>query len=287
MDFFQWATNPWGEEVLVRLSWDLLYASTIAGALFLVAHALYVRFWVPKYAPAPVDERLAAKVPARVPRHSLASRLFHWIMAASMFVLLFTGFLPIVGVQFEWVTIHWIAGLVLIASILFHIVHATFWGDLWAVWIGGRDLKEAWLRVKRALGRPVSAIRKHEKYPLENKLYHHIIVLTGFAAIGTGIVMMFRIETPFLTRDPYLFSDQTWGWIYVLHGLSAVALVALVMAHVYFAIRPEKFWITKSMIFGWIDRRHYLEHHDPETWVVAPPSAPAVEQAPKAERVAV
>jgi hypothetical protein len=41
------------------------------------------------------------------------------------------------------------------------------------------------------------------------------------------------------------------------------------MAHVYFAIRPEKLVITKSMIFGSISREHYLEEHDPERWVVS------------------
>ena len=51
------------------------------------------------------------------------------------------------------------------------------------------------------------------------------------------------------------------------HGLAGVALVGLVIAHVYFAVRPEKWWITKSMIVGWITRRQYLEHHDPQRWV--------------------
>jgi hypothetical protein len=37
---------------------------------------------------------------------------------------------------------------------------------------------------------------------------------------------------------------------------------------VYFAVRPEKWWITKGMIVGWITRRQYLEHHDPHRWVV-------------------
>ena len=58
-------------------------------------------------------DAVAPDCPRAVPRHSLAARLFHWIMAASMFVLLFTAFLPKVGVQFDWVTYHWIAGMVL------------------------------------------------------------------------------------------------------------------------------------------------------------------------------
>jgi cytochrome b subunit of formate dehydrogenase len=54
--------------------------------------------------------------------------------------------------------------------------------------------------------------------------------------------------------------------VYVIHGLSAVALVTLVIAHVYFAVLPEKRWITWSMIHGWISREKYLEHHDPRRW---------------------
>ena len=49
---------------------------------------------------------------------------------------------------------------------------------------------------------------------------------------------------------------------------AGVALVGLTMAHIYFAIRPEKLWLTKSMLFGFITRRQYLEHHDPTRWRV-------------------
>ncbi|MGB6828745.1 MAG: hypothetical protein WBE41_11935, partial [Terracidiphilus sp.] len=69
---------------------------------------------------------------------------------------------------------------------------------------------------------------------------------------------------------PYLFSDMTWGLMYVLHGLAGIGLIALVMMHVYMGIRPEKLPITKSMIFGWMSRDYYLEEHDPERWTVEP-----------------
>ena len=86
---------------------------------------------------------------------------------------------------------------------------------------------------------------------------------------------MWRVRTPFLTRNPYLFSDATWGLTYVGHGLAGVGMVGLVIAHVYFAVRPEKWWITKSMIFGWITRRQYLEHHEPSRWKVVTRSSSA------------
>ena len=93
-------------------------------------------------------------------------------------------------------------------------------------------------------------------------------MVAGLAAVTTGVLMMSRVRTPFFTRNPYLFGDATWGVTYVTHGLAGVGLVGLVIAHVYFAVRPEKWWITKSMLLGWITRRQYLEHHEPERWRV-------------------
>ena len=173
-------------------------------------------------------------------RHSQVARLFHWIMAASMLTLLFTAFLPKVGVQFPWVTYHWIAGTVLTVSILFHIFHASFWLDFWSIWPDRMDMTDAYHRVIRSIGRPAPPPRKFAKYPFENKLYHGAIIVAGLSAIATGVFMMFRVRTIFFTRNPYLFSDMTWGMVYVLHGLAGVGLIALIMVHIYFGIRPEK-----------------------------------------------
>jgi cytochrome b subunit of formate dehydrogenase len=193
--------------------------------------------------------------------------MFHWVMAASMFVLLLTAFLPVIGVQFPWVAWHWIAGLVLTASILFHIVHSSVFLDFWSIWVSPKDIPEMRAEILRELGYEVPG-PKPGKYPLGNRLYHLVIVIAGVAVTVTGLVMMVRVETPFFARNPYLFGDPTWGVVYVLHGFAGVALVGLVMAHIYFAVRPDKWWITKSMILGWITRRQYLEHHDPQRWAV-------------------
>ncbi len=80
--------------------------------------------------------------------------------------------------------------------------------------------------------------------------------------------MLFRIDTVFWQQNPYILSDSMWGIIYVVHGLSGVALITLVITHIYFAIRPDKLWLTKSMIYGWISREKYLEHHDPAKWAI-------------------
>ena len=276
MNLIQWAQSPWGQQVPAHISWTLLWVSAIGGLLFLIVHALYVGIWAkPAHSAASsgASGPAAARIPERVPRHNLSARLFHAIMALAMLALLFTAFLPKVGVQFAWVTYHWIAGIVLSISVVYHIFDAFLGLDFWSIWPDKEDIEDAGRRLKRALGQAAPEPRKFAKYPLENKLYHLVVMLAGLSVIGTGLFMMKRVRTPIFSRNPYLFSDMTWGWMYVLHGLAGVGFVALVTVHIYFAIRPEKFFITKSMIFGWMSREKYLEHHDPSRW-------PVVEEAP-------
>ena len=274
MELFQWGTNPWGQEILIRVSWDLLYLSFWAGVAFIVFHLIYAAVWLPKLArangggDAAEGGAGAAGIPDKIERHTLAARLFHWIMAVAMLVLLVTGFFPIVGIQFPWVTIHWIAGVVLTISIIYHIVHATFFLDFWSIWILPADMAEAAARVKRQLGQDVGDVQKHAKYPLDHKLYHTAVMLAGFAVIATGLVMMFRIENALVARNAYLLAEETWGLMYTLHGLGAVLFIMLTLTHIYFSLRPDKIWLTKSMIFGSVSRDKYLSHHDPKRWDV-------------------
>src|SRR5229473_2164603 len=265
----EWATSPWGQSVPIHVAWFLIWVAAIAGLLFVIIHAIYVRYFAkPSRFGLDAAPVILAQIPEHVLRHSLTARIFHWIMAASMFTLLFTAFLPKVGVQFDWVTYHWIAGAVLTISIVFHIIHASFYLDFWSIWPDRADLEDAWKRVQRFMGKSSALPRKFAKYPLENKLYHGAIIVTGMSAIVTGVFMMSRVRTIFFPRNPYLFSDMTWGLMYVLHGLAGVGLITLVIVHVYFAVRPEKLPITASMIVGTMSREFYLKEHDPERWVV-------------------
>jgi formate dehydrogenase subunit gamma len=282
MELLEWAISPWGQNIPIHIAWFLIWVALIAGLLFFFVHATYIRFFAkPRVFAGSISPAVAARIPAHVPRHSLAARVFHWIMATAMFTLLFTGFLPKLGVQFDWVTYHWIAGTVLTASILFHIIHASFFMDFWSIWPDRIDLRDARRRTLRFFGKSAPPPDKFAKYPLENKLYHLAIMVAGLTAIITGVFMMSRVRTVFFPRNPYLFSDMTWGMMYVLHGLMGVGLIALIMMHVYFGLRPEKRPITHSMIYGWMSRDFYLEEHDPARWPVEESASPS--QSPNAK----
>ncbi len=270
MDFLTWGRNPWGQRILTHISWDLFWAALFAGLMFLVAHASYMILSSNrKRAKAETDALEAANkdLPEMITRHSFMARMFHWVMAFAMFALLLTSFLPIVGIRFAWVQWHWMAGILLTASIIYHIIHATFFMDFWSIWIGPKDIPDFRAEMAAELAGSDDG-PKTGKYPLGNRLYHLALVVVGLSVSISGMIMMSRVRQPLFTRNPYILADTTWGFTYVLHGACGIALVGLVIAHVYFALRPEKFWITKSMIFGTITRRQYLEHHDPRRWNV-------------------
>jgi len=270
MDFLTWGRNPWGQRVLTHVSWDLLWASLFAGVMFLVAHASYMILSAHRKRPEAETAALEAQykdLPGEITRHTFMARVFHWVQAVAMFTLLFTAFLPIVGIKFAWVRWHWLAGLVLTGSIIYHIIHASFFLDFWSIWVGPKDIPEFKAELMRDLAGDATG-PKSAKYPLGNRLYHLAILVVGLTSVISGMFMMSRIRQPLFTRNPYLFADATWGVTYVLHGVMGVALVGLVIAHVYFAVRPDKWWITRGMILGYITKRQYLEHHDPQRWNV-------------------
>ncbi|MGE4657383.1 MAG: cytochrome b/b6 domain-containing protein [Gammaproteobacteria bacterium] len=202
-------------------------------------------------------------------RHALIDRIFHWVMAGSVLVLLGTAFFPILGLDFPWVTAHWISGLVLTGAVLFHMVRAFFWQDLKTMWIGLDDLRNLAALIRWNFRLSSTPPGKPGKYSLAQKLIHHVMTLVVLLVVVTGIFMLAKIDIPWLERNPYLFEESTWGVIYVVHDLTAMCLITLVMVHIYFAARPEKLLFMRSMLLGWITRREYLDHHDPQRWKVS------------------
>ena len=193
--------------------------------------------------PAPAD---------RIERHKFIDRAYHWLMAAAMLILLLTAFLPILGIKFEWVGIHWVTGLVLTVIVLVHIIRACFWQNFWAMVPDGEDLR--------------APFAKPGKYSVAQKLYHLAISVLILAAIATGLLMWRKVDTPFWQRDPYWLSTDAWGVVYAIHGVAAMALVTMVIIHVYFALRPDEWHLTRSMLRGWITGKEYRDHHDPRRW---------------------
>lgn len=167
-------------------------------------------------------------------------------MAGAVFVLAGTAFLPMLGYRFDWVPIHWIAGIVLLSAVLFHIIRVTFVHGLRDMAPGVDDIREVG---RAALGRGDEGL-KPAKYDAFQKGFHLVASISVLVASGTGIVMLWKIDTAFWRRDPSILADQTWGMIYVAHGAASMALIFLILLHIYFAIVPEHHKYLKAMITG-------------------------------------
>ncbi len=207
-------------------------------------------------------ERVADLAPPAegVVRHAGIDRAFHWLTAASVLTLMATGLLPHVGVRFNWLPTHWVVGLVLVALVVFHILRALIWQRLRTMWFG----------------MPGRGAHRPEKYLLAQKLMHAAMGLMVLGAVITGLLMLKKIRTPFLVRDPYFLSAHNWGLVYFFHGLAAVCAVTLVMIHVYFALRPENRGYLRAMIVGWMTPEEERAH--------ARESAGVASRASRAER---
>lgn len=203
---------------------------------------------------------------ARMLRHCLADRLYHWLMAACMLVLLVTGFLPVMGVNFAWVDPHWIAGVILTVLVLFHVVRSLVWLTPSDIWIRWREFAESAGALTKELRGAARAKRKIGKYSVGQKAFHHAVAVVVLVAIVTGIIMMIGIDGPFWERNPFIISEGARGLVFVLHGFAGLISITMIMVHIYFAIRPEKLYMTRSMIRGWISREEFEQNHDTELW---------------------
>jgi formate dehydrogenase subunit gamma len=281
MEIFRRGRNPWGEDVIIGLGWDLFWVVVVLGALFVVGHAI-VAFRKPKV--ADVEPPTGGAIPEKLERHNLSARISHWLLAASVLTLLVTSFVPIFGLKFPWVTVHWIAGVVFTLYLVYHTVDTLKRKSMASMWVSADELKDGLRQVKSFTAGEEDGT-KAPKWGVENKLFHHVTGLAGLGTIATGLLMMYRVDTWFWSANPYILSipSRLWGWTYWLHGMSAVGFVGLLMAHVYFAVRPDNFFLTRSMILGWIPRKDYLKHYDPRLWRpkgVGRPSSPVEVKVP-------
>jgi cytochrome b subunit of formate dehydrogenase len=215
MDIATYKNDVWGREVLLGVSWELLWLVCVIALVIVAVHAMYMA--------TQKGEARPSKEGKRVQRHEPVDRIMHWIMAISVLVLLVTGVLPIIGIEFAWLTVHWIAGLVLTAAVLLHTLRSVFQKDLMSISISASDLKDS------------------------------------------GLFMFAMIDTPWWDRTNSL-SESTLGWMFFAHGLSTLALIALIVFHLYFTLRPEKLFYLRSMIRGWISEDELSANHDPERW---------------------
>lgn len=114
---------------------------------------------------------------------------------------------------------------------------------------------------------PFDESRKPGKYSLEQKGLHLAMTVLVLLVIVTGVILLMQIRTPLWDR-PAVTDEAQLGLMFLLHGLATLGLVAFTAIHIYFAVRPEKIFYTRSMVKGWISEAEMKENHDTDKWKV-------------------
>lgn len=286
--------QPFGQQVVVGLSWDILLAFTFVATLVFLVHFVIRDLLNPtehtggEASSEEVVESLKLEGVDEVHRFTATQRASHWIMAISVFLLMLSGFLIMnsevtVRAVFgaSWLLIHEVAAVVLMGYVVFHLGHVAYKGTWGAMWFGMRDVRDLWVRLQNFVGL-TEDYPKQFKYPSAQKALHWAVTGTTLGLIVTGLVLLRRVRTPFW--DPareFTFLGVEFGlgtatvegmglvpWSFVLHDFLAVATLALVMGHIYFALRVREWAITKSMITGYVSVEAYVEKYSPESWAV-------------------
>lgn len=294
IDIFRYARRT-GREVIVGLSWDVLVLFALIGTLTFLAHFVVRDILNPTEHTAgadepskqEVEESLAAQGVEEVSRFSAVQRASHWIMAIAIFALMLSGFLIMnngvtvkIAPGLSWLTVHIVSAVVLVAYTLFHVGHVAYKGTWNRMWVGRKEAVDLVTRFKNLVGLTDEYPRQFY-YPSAQKLLHWSITGATLGVIVTGLVLLRRIrlrplwdatrEFSFLGIQFGFGAGESVGlvsWSFVLHDFFAVAILALVMGHVYFALRPNEWEITKSMITGTVPVDEYAEKYSPSSWSV-------------------
>lgn len=210
----------------------------------------------------------ASNKPAKVLRHSLAVRLTHWLVALSGVALLFSGFgnLPmykrynVVKLPgLSWADdfgihlyIHYVASVVFVGAVMFHVVYHLRRRELAALPRKG-DVRESVHIIKAILAGKKEP--PHGKFLAEQRLAYLAIALTTVVLILTGLVKVYK-NLGNITLDPTLLQVVTLS-----HTVAGMVFLLLLVAHLGAFVLKANRALLPSMITGYVKRSYAEERH--------------------------
>ena len=204
----------------------------------------------------------------RIKRQSIANRSVHWLVAISTFALFFSGFgqmpmydryglsaLPGMAWAGDYhinLSIHYIAGALLVMAVVLHISLAIMLRT-YAIVPRRGDFKESVEIIRAMFGRG-KAPASH-KYLAEQRLAYAFIGASTLVLVITGIVKVLK-NLPVFSFDPLtLFVTTT------LHNAAAMLLLLGIVGHFAAFIFKENRTLLPAMFDGTVDEEYARERH--------------------------
>ncbi|BDG61173.1 formate dehydrogenase subunit gamma [Caldinitratiruptor microaerophilus] len=200
----------------------------------------------------------------RVRKFSPIERGAHWALAVTFFILVLTGvplyaygwfgwLAPLFGGMYGARVVHHWAGAAFTAILALAVVGGF---RTWTAHVLRWDADDrAWRRYFLAYFFGLvsgSRLPPQGKYNAGQKAWSAVLIAGGLVLLGSGLIMLF----------PNLFPVGLVRWMYPLHGLTAMGLLAYVIGHVFLAAFHRETRVALSaMTSGWVDRRYLETHH--------------------------
>lgn len=249
---------------LNRLASDVLFWIVVIVAAGLAIHFLFSSLPGLFRRKDALSQEGTAMKDAQFKRRDAAQIAYHWVNAAAIVSLVVTGLaiyfgFPGTADYFLW---HLWAAWVLLAALVFHIWYTTIrFKHFHRMWVTIQDLRDAMKRIPGFGGAGAGPAPKHGFYKVEQIALHWVLTAIVLGLVITGFILW----KP--ARDVVGPFWMPWGWdavfvARVLHQIFTFLLVALVVAHVYFAVLVPKEWPRlKSIFTGRVRLSWYLTQH--------------------------
>lgn len=205
----------------------------------------------------------------KIKRHSKIELLEHWSIAISGIVLLFTGLgclplykryyitdLPGFGwtADFYNVTVvHYIASIVFLSAVIFHIVYHGLRGDFSLLPKKG-DISKSIKVLAAMIG--LGKEPPSEKYLPEQRIAYVVIGFIIILLIVTGVIKVLK-NLEWIVLSPSFESINT-----LIHTLSGFIFMLALIVHVGTVVLFKSNWsLLKSMFTGYVDEDYAKHKH--------------------------
>ena len=204
----------------------------------------------------------------QVIRHSVSTRLVHWTVTISIFLLIFSGMgqmplykrymvdqLPGLAWTSNYtvtLVMHYLAAIALIFTGFYHVVYFAIRKDHCILPRRG-DVKESYEIIKAIITK--SKVPPCHKYLAEQRLAFVYIALTIALLIFTGIIKVLKNLPSFTFSDGFLY------WATMLHNVGTFLIIFGIIAHLGAFIFKENRVLLPSIFTGKVDLEYVKERH--------------------------
>lgn len=204
----------------------------------------------------------------KIKRHSFSNRFVHWLTAASIFLLIFSGlgqmplynrymvtelpFMGWTGNYFVTLVLHYLGAISLLFIVFYHIILHMLRKEF-SIWPRKGDVKESIQIIKAMLTKGQEP--PSDKYLAEQRLAYLFIGVNVMLLVVTGIIKLIK-NVPGVSMANGIIT-----WSAHIHNFATVFLILGIIAHLAAFIIKDNRKLLPGMFTGYVDEDYVKHRH--------------------------